>query len=185
MKHLAYIALVLFTHANSTILNHFSPLRRSIETIATLFFMIPPTFADQPMKISGIASISSSSQIPPGDSVALYVTVRPEGSSFSKPIPIMSKRIGNIQKYPVLFTLDYDSDKTVEGAQMLSTGMDSINSVTVSARLDTDGMASTRSPEDLVGRGNSRWNHNNGWNDINIELVGRGITGKFITGSKR
>ena len=49
-----------------------------------------------------------------------------------------------------------------------------------SARLDTDGVAATSDPEDLVGRSVLR--KSLGAETVNVQLKGRGIGGKFITG---
>ena len=53
----------------------------------------------------------------------------------------------------------------------------------VSARLDTDGVASTRDPEDLVGRGISSHSSER-TNVVSIELRGRGMFGKSVTARK-
>ena len=51
----------------------------------------------------------------------------------------------------------------------------------ISARLDSDGVAATRSPEDLVGRAIVK----DGTNQVvEIQLTGRGAFGKFATGRK-
>ena len=50
----------------------------------------------------------------------------------------------------------------------------------VSARLDTDGVASTRDPEDLVGRGISSRSSDSAA-VVSIELRGRGLFGKSVT----
>ncbi len=59
----------------------------------------------------------------------------------------------------------------------------------VSARLDSDGVASTRDPEDLVGRGVStrpldRANDDATVANVSIELRGRGMFGKSVTAKK-
>ena len=57
----------------------------------------------------------------------------------------------------------------------------------VSARWDSDGVAATRDPEDLVGRG--VWKHNGGTggggNNVEIILTGRGAFGKLVTGGSK
>ena len=55
----------------------------------------------------------------------------------------------------------------------------------VSARLDTDGVAATRQPEDLVGRSDIRKaGAATGWRGAEVELQGRGLTGRLLTGGK-
>ena len=53
----------------------------------------------------------------------------------------------------------------------------------VSARLDTDGTAATRGPEDLVGRGAAPRDDAapGGWGEASVQLVGRGIGGRLVT----
>ena len=55
-------------------------------------------------------------------------------------------------------------------------------SLVVSARLDMDGVAATRSPDDLVGRTTITVGPAQQTNDIAIALTGRGAFGKFATG---
>ena len=52
--------------------------------------------------------------------------------------------------------------------------------VTVSARYDVDGVASTRSPEDLVGRGEGVLG-----GEVGVVLKGRGVGGKWASGLKK
>jgi hypothetical protein len=57
----------------------------------------------------------------------------------------------------------------------------------VSVRLDQDGVASTRSPDDLVGRGLWRSKSSNINTDeraLEIRLEGRGTFGKMVTGGR-
>mmetsp|Transcript_32192 Transcript_32192/g.35666 ORF Transcript_32192/g.35666 Transcript_32192/m.35666 type:complete len:253 (+) Transcript_32192:27-785(+) len=126
---------------------------------------------------------------------ALYVTARPnkadnvpkailDGSN-GKPPPIFAVRIPN-PTFPVTFQFT-TSDITPEGR-----GSDNNNSnywfesntdLILSARWDTDGIAATRDPTDLVGRTIvSSKNINNSNDDtISVLLTGRGFTGKLVT----
>ena len=57
----------------------------------------------------------------------------------------------------------------------------------VSARLDTDGVAATRDPVDLVGRGlvgKANSVDPAAWTPADVELQGRGLTGRLLTGGK-
>ena len=106
-----------------------------------------------------------------GSSYALYVTARPSipdnvptvilDSSRGKPPPVLSARYPN-PSFPFNFVLNA-RDFTAEGASEIVNGDSACNKrsglwwggedLILSARLDTDGIASTRDPTDLVGRG--------------------------------
>lgn len=92
--------------------------------------------------------------------------------------------------FPFQFTLTSDN-LTAEGAYGATTEAGVLedeavfwwakDDLIVSARLDSDGVAATRDPEDLVGRGLYR-KENGGVSDVvQVELQGRGIGGKFVT----
>ena len=131
---------------------------------------------------------------------ALYITCRPDKpdnvpgailtGTRGKPPPVMAARFEN-PAFPFEFSLSSPKDLTVEGA---SDGIKSTatldpalfwwnkDDLVVSARWDSDGVAATRSPEDLVGRGT--WKR--GVNSVEVPLTGRGAFGKFATsGSKK
>jgi hypothetical protein len=105
--------------------------------------------------------------------------------------------------FPLDFTLTA-ADVTVEGLQQ-QIGGPAVNANTntsepywwsrdhliVSARLDSDGVAATRDPNDLVGRSvyKQKKRSSGSGTDANeemvtIELQGRGVGGKFVTGKK-
>ena len=50
----------------------------------------------------------------------------------------------------------------------------------MSARLDSDGIAATRDPEDLVGR----FVLKQGTEEVTVALQGRGFGGKLVTGKR-
>jgi hypothetical protein len=139
---------------------------------------------------------------------AIYVTCRPDrpdnvpGAILSgtrgKPPPVLAARFEN-PTFPFEFELG-SKDLTMEGifnesgtgapilennpapppASLQNVWWNKENLV-VSARFDTDGVAATRSPEDLVGRG--FWK--NGDTSVEVLLTGRGAFGKFATGAKK
>jgi hypothetical protein len=137
---------------------------------------------------------------------ALYITCRPNkpdnvpGAILSgtrgKPPPVLSARFEN-PSFPFEFELSTPRDLTIEGASS-SDGVVVSSSTTpvldpskfwwnrddliVSARWDSDGVAATRSPDDLVGRG--IWKRGD---DVTVEvpLTGRGSFGKFATGGPK
>lgn len=131
---------------------------------------------------------------------ALYVTCRPDrpdnvpGAILSgtrgKPPPVLAARFEN-PTFPFQFELGSKA-LTMEGisnesgtAAMEDPKLQNVwwnkENLVVSARLDSDGVAATRSPEDLVGRG--FWK--NGDTCVEVPLTGRGAFGKFATGAKK
>ena len=135
---------------------------------------------------------------------ALYITARPnnavdvprailDGSNGKAP-PVLAVRFPNVIQFPYEFELSLN-DLTLEGSSKISAddtdgssnnywweGKDFI----VSARWDTDGIAATRNPTDLVGRSLFAVG-SNGDRSVGaaIQLQGRGFTGKLITGGKQ
>lgn len=97
----------------------------------------------------------------------------PEGASAS--LSSSSSLAGN----EAIATIDI----ATEAGQFWWSGDDLI----VSARWDSDGVAATRNPEDLVGRG--LWKHKGGTDgrggNVEITLTGRGAFGKLVTGGSK
>jgi hypothetical protein len=137
---------------------------------------------------------------------AVYITARPDrpdnvpkailDGSRGKAPPVLVVRIslsslgGISQVFPLEFTLTA-ADVTVEGqGQQQEVNSDeywwSRDNLIVSARLDSDGVAATRDPNDLVGRSTVKRNRKrNDVVDVDVvvvELQGRGVGGKFVTG---
>ena len=122
-------------------------------------------------------------------SSALYVTCRPNrpdnvpkailDGSRGKPPPVLAARFENPQ-FPFEFSLTTDN-LTPEGASAVE-GSETIwwsgEDLVVSARLDSDGVAATRDPNDLVGRG---FYSPKTKDTAVIELQGRGMFGKAVT----
>lgn len=123
---------------------------------------------------------------------ALYLTCRPDkpdnvpsailNGSRGKSPPVLAARIAN-PTFPLDFELSSPRDLTVEGAG----GETSLefskfwwnrDDLIVSARWDSDGVAATRNPDDLVGRGFFKQGEEN---IVEVELSGRGAFGKFAT----
>ena len=135
---------------------------------------------------------------------ALYITCRPDrpdhvpmallSNTRGKPPPVLVARFA-IQNHPIPTTFPFEfvlseKDLTVEGGAIdTNDGLHPIimdpsqfwwkeDALIVSARLDMDGVAATRSPDDLVGRTvyvPSSSNH------VELMLTGRGAFGKFAT----
>ena len=132
----------------------------------------------------------SSENIEPG--AALYITARTnkpdnvpkailDGSRGKSP-PVFASRFENPQ-FPFKFSLTSEN-LTVEGASAVE-GSDNVwwrgEDFVVSARLDSDGVAATRDPTDLVGRG---FYSSVLRDDVMIDLQGRGMFGKAVTSKK-
>ena len=165
-----------------------------------------PTFAEeieienssnQKVFVKGTVILPAKLELPPDtSSSALYVTVRPNNpvnvpkaildGSNGKPPPILSIKIANVNKFPCEFKLT-EIDLTLEGNAKIQQdgGEDKFwwegQDLIVSSRWDTDGVAATRDPTDLVGR--SYYLASTG-DDVVIQLQGRGFTGKLLTGKK-
>ena len=132
---------------------------------------------------------------------ALYVTCRPDkeddvpaailNGTRGKSPPVLSSKILN-PSFPTDFELSIPRDLTPEGASdgtssKLNLNLEEVwwkdSDLIVSARWDSDGTVTTRSPEDLVGRGFSkRGNSGAMGSKAEIQLTGRGAFGKFATG---
>eukprot|EP00529_Nitzschia_sp_RCC80_P030325 CAMPEP_0113480928 /NCGR_PEP_ID=MMETSP0014_2-20120614/22135_1 /TAXON_ID=2857 /ORGANISM="Nitzschia sp." /LENGTH=301 /DNA_ID=CAMNT_0000374387 /DNA_START=18 /DNA_END=926 /DNA_ORIENTATION=+ /assembly_acc=CAM_ASM_000159 len=147
---------------------------------------------------------------------AVYVTARPNtpdnvpaailSGTRGKSPPVLAARFSQ-PTFPFQFDLVVPDNLTSEGAAVVQpstattptpddTVIDlkklwwSADDLIVSVRLDQDGVASTRSPDDLVGRGlwkNSNKNSNNDNDDsyhdrLEVRLEGRGAFGKLVTG---
>ncbi len=133
-------------------------------------------------------------------SSALYITARPnkadnvprailDGSN-GKPPPVLVARYEN-PKFPFDFSLS-KKDLTQEGASSSTPEQNTFwfegQDLVVSARWDTDGSASTRDPTDLVGRSlasAAKSSKGPDGTDAIVQLEGRGMTGKFVTGKAK
>jgi len=129
---------------------------------------------------------AGSSDAPPAKP-ALYVTVRPNrpdnvprailDGSRGKPPPVLAARYES-PVFPFEFGLG-QKDLTSEGMGNEDGGYWwSSDDLIVSARWDSDGVAATRSPEDLVGRNLFKKGTTEGFV---LDLQGRGSFGKFAT----
>ena len=148
--------------------------------------------------LGGVATLKDGTRFEPpeGLSPALYVTARPETMSNlqqysvqgGKAPPVLAARfpISGEDAFPFRFQLTAN-DVTQEGA----IGLESAEStkpywwesetLVVSARLDSDGVAATRDPSDLVGRGVGKALSED---DTVVQLEGRGLFGKAVTNKK-
>lgn len=153
------------------------------------------TDANERILIRGKVSLKSDDGFPEDTtSSALYITARPnkpdnvpkailDGSN-GKPPPVLAARIPNPQ-FPFEFSLS-TADLTLEGASKLESAVNVYwfegQDLIISARWDTDGVASTRDPTDLVGRSQYVASKGDG---VMLQIGGRGLTGKLITGKAK
>ena len=140
----------------------------------------------------------------PADAVAtaaIYVTARPDrpdnvpaailSGTRGKPPPVLVARFpwkDHDASKEFSFTLT-SNDVTVEGAAAAVNNDGDFwwknDPLVISARLDTDGVAATRSPEDLVGRSvisSIATTTKDSDSSVQVSLTGRGAFGKFVTG---
>jgi len=124
----------------------------------------------------------------PSGAAALYVTARPASSqgalqAGAKTPPIASARFATPLHFPFEFVLTTD-DLTAEYRAADAASFNRLDLV-ISARLDGDGVAATRGPDDLVGRGTlSKRGSGRAeeWRPAHVELQGRGLGGRLLTG---
>ncbi len=147
--------------------------------------------ADETMFVSGKVNLPPGTTEPGSGETgntppALYVTVRPnrpdnvprailDGSN-GKPPPVLAARYES-PVFPFQFGLG-EKDLTPEGMGKDDGYWWSADDLIVSARWDSDGVAATRSPEDLVGRNVFKKGTTDGFL---LDLQGRGSFGRFAT----
>ncbi|KAL3770143.1 hypothetical protein ACHAWO_007734 [Cyclotella atomus] len=158
--------------------------------------------------LKGVVTLKSGSEASISESSALYITAKPETTMNApkkiqelfagRPPPVLTARYpitsGSNDAFPFIFQLT-ESDVTAEGAYIdENEEMKAIkywwknDNLVVSVRFDSDGIAATRDPDDLVGRsfsfvgdkgdGSRPFRYDK---DVEVQLQGRGIGGKFIT----
>lgn len=141
--------------------------------------------------LQGEVTIKEGYAVPSASTAALYITAREDIGLLrsavlaSKPPPILTKRISiKASNFPYQFKLDSQFDLTPEGQQTYAGWSSGKTPILISARVDEDGVAATRGPNDLVGKATVSYGLNEGdptWDKAAIELVGRGIGGKLVT----
>ena len=160
--------------------------RRSL-LVSSLALCLPPLPAlaeeaartEERWRVSGRATLQGAgetSELDVPEASALYLTLRPKGGNLG---PVAAKRIplsGRVQ-FPVAWELS-DADALPDAPSF-----DSWSSLQlmVSARLDTDGVAATRDPDDLVGRSVAEPVERGAWRSVTLPLQGRGLAGRLVT----
>lgn len=146
---------------------------------------LSPCYAEG-LRFEGTVSLNEGAVVPQGDKVALYITAKADPGVWISAVrsiklpPVLTKRISPVESFPLDFTISEDADVTPEGVATVNEWKSGNLPLLFSARLDADGVAATRSPDDLVGQGTSNFVDGK-WERIAITLEGRGVTGKFIT----
>ena len=138
-------------------------------------------------EVAGVVSVKEGFSIPSDSSVALYVTAKEDVGAWTSGVrnirtpPLLTKKLDASKvSFPVRVTLT-EEDITVEGKELGQDGFKKLkNALLISARLDVDGNAATRSEKDLVGSGRSDKKDDH-YGDFKVVLEGRGVTGKFLT----
>lgn len=212
MHQVPFIALLVAICLSSSILScnawkigananskHFVALTKTLSTIgisSVLGFSggqiaVPDALAVGGVVLGGEVTIKEGYEVPAASTAALYITAREDIGLLrsavlnSKPPPILTKRIPiKASNFPYQFKLDSQFDLTPEGQQTYAEWSSGKTPILISARVDEDGVAATRGPNDLVGKGTSSYGLNEGdpaWDKTSIELVGRGIGGKLVT----
>mmetsp|Transcript_8622 Transcript_8622/g.12873 ORF Transcript_8622/g.12873 Transcript_8622/m.12873 type:complete len:224 (+) Transcript_8622:2-673(+) len=170
---------------------------------ATTFSLHSPTLAAEISSLNaniiGTVRVSNPNIIADGnfgEESAIYATVRQDLGVWTsavrniKAAPVLSKRIQidstvkSDNLFPYKVQIDATKDLTPEGIALSKEWQSGRTPLTISVRLDRDGIASTRDPQDLVGRGSVSRNSDGSWSEFDIELAGRGIVGKVLTTSK-
>jgi hypothetical protein len=143
-----------------------------------------PTGADWavPVTVSFSAALGDPSALRDAfPAAALYITLRPVGRS----PPIAARRVplSDLSQTSPLFplSLTLTPSDALPDAPPLEAWQDAPQ-LLVSARLDVDGVAATRSPEDLIGRAAAQRSAAGGaWQGAPVVLVGRGLAGRLAT----
>jgi hypothetical protein len=148
----------------------------------------PPTVAIGTVTLQNGASTAVGSD---AAGAALYVTAKPADTGTGiyaqagKVPPLAAARFATPLDFPFSFQLT-SADLTPEFAGVEQKVWEATDLV-VTARFDTDGVAATRGPDDLVGRGTlskAGTVDQSRWSSCRVELQGRGLAGKLLTGGK-
>lgn len=138
------------------------------------------------LEVQGIITLKEGAIPPQGDNVALYITAKADPGLWTSAVrniklpPVLTKRIAPVTDFPLDFTLSDELDSTPEGISTAKEWKSGDLPLLFSARLDSDGVAATRGPDDLVGQGTSNFKDGT-WERVSISLEGRGVAGKFIS----
>ena len=143
-----------------------------------------------PPQLIGTGTVRIQAGATPTDSptAALYVTARLVPSNVA-PLYVTAGKVPPLAaaRFPApTFPFDFKLDATnltPEWAGVAPAEW-ATQDLVISARLDSDGTAATRDPEDLVGRGELKKNATpepGRWSAADVELQGRGITGRILT----
>ena len=126
--------------------------------------------------ISGNATLRDGGAVELPLTAALYLTARPKGGLG----PVAAKRVPLSGRVPFPLAWELSEADTLPDAPPFASWCSL--QLLVSARLDTDGVAATRNPEDLVGRGEAELERRGVWRrPVVLPLQGRGLAGRLVT----
>ena len=202
---LAFLALVV--GCSSLSLSSLRKMAAGVGIGSSLALSPPPAFAETnavkpdfnkeqiakevgPVEIKGTITLEEGAIVPESPSRALYVTAKPDLGFINSQLllrkfpAVMSKRIpGENVQFPLEFTISEKMDGTEEVSLQRERWVNL--PLIMSVRYDSDGVAATREPTDLVGKGESiRDSASNSWSVSNVALSDRDIGGKLVTGGK-
>lgn len=181
----ASFLLTLFPRVTTLSIDRRQVLRRTLSSVPALLVSTSTIAADEetllPFRLEVTITLPSNINREEllGPDTALYVTARPTENSGADQVwqgrrvpPVLTTRVAKPSDLCAILT---EKDVTPEG---LTWDGWKTGPLVVSARLDTDGMASTRNATDLVGQGSIAAKQST----VTIPLQGRGLAGKILTG---
>ena len=188
------LSLVIGLGPLGVVLRSTAVCRREV-VLASLSFScgVHAAHAEPPSAIiaTGVVQLQNGATVIGAAEAALYVTVRPAEAgggalqAGTKVVPLATARVAAPIAFPYKFQLT-EADLTAEYKSIELSSIKSLD-LLVSARFDGDGVAATRGPDDLVGRGLLRKAGSIEplrWKPAVVELQGRGLTGRLLTGGK-
>ena len=188
------LSLVIGLGPLGVVLRSTAVCRREV-VLASLSFScgVHAAHAEPPSAIiaTGVVQLQNGATVIGAAEAALYVTVRPAEAgggalqAGTKVVPLATARVAAPIAFPYKFQLT-EADLTDEYKSIELSSFKNLD-LLVSARFDGDGVAATRGPDDLVGRGLLRKAGSSEplrWKPAVVELQGRGLTGRLLTGGK-
>ena len=194
LVHVMHFSLVIGLGPLGVVLRSTAVCRREV-VLASLSFSCGEhaAHAEPPSAIiaTGVVQLQNGATVIGAAEAALYVTVRPAEAgggalqAGTKVVPLATARVAAPIAFPYKFQLT-EADLTDEYKSIELSSFKNLD-LLVSARFDGDGVAATRGPDDLVGRGLLRKagsSEPTSWKPAVVELQGRGLTGRLLTGGK-
>lgn len=139
------------------------------------------------VQIKGTVVLDNGAAIPlTNDNAALYITVKQDVGAWTsavrniQPPALLTKKIlSKDLQFPFTTTLDTTSDSTPEGLNDRSWKSGYLPLI-ITARYDADGVAATRSKDDLIGRTISNYDRTSKtFDEYTLKLGDRGLGGRI------